>query len=154
MYCTHCGTKNDVEIQLCIHCGNTLIEKEQTDQLDVKRSSLRSSSSIIQNNSGRGKMVPLPPQLYGWNWGAFFLNWIWGIGNNTKIAFLTWIPGANLVLIFMLGARGNEWAWQNKRWNSVEHFQKIQKLWALWGFILFVLGMLVLLIVIIAVMKA
>ena len=154
MHCTHCGTVNDTEAQLCNHCGNPLSKKKQSDQSGVNPNGLTSSHSIIQNDSGRGKMASLPPQLYGWNWGAFFLSWIWGIGNNTTIAFLTWIPIANLVMIFMLGARGNEWAWQNKQWNSIEHFKKVQKLWAIWGFILFVLGMLFLVIGIIEVMKS
>ncbi|MGB5846997.1 MAG: hypothetical protein WBH40_00840 [Ignavibacteriaceae bacterium] len=86
--------------------------------------------------------------------GCIFLTWIWGIGNNTTIAFLTWIPVANFFMIFLLGTKGSEWAWQNKRWNSIEHFKKVQKLWAIWGFILFVLGMLFLSIVIIAAMKS
>ena len=57
-------------------------------------------------------------------------------------------------MIFVLGAKGNEWAWQNKRWQSVEHFKKVQKLWAVWGFILFVLGILLALVVIIAAIEA
>ncbi|WP_281405489.1 hypothetical protein [Mesorhizobium sp. B2-6-4] len=26
----------------------------------------------------------IPAELDRWNWGAFFLNWIWGIGNSTS----------------------------------------------------------------------
>ena len=96
----------------------------------------------VENNSGQGKMAGLPPQLYGWNWGAFFLNWIWGIGNNTFIALLCLLPLINIVMIFVLGAKGNEWAWQNKRWQSIEHFKRVQRLWAIWGFILFALGII------------
>jgi hypothetical protein len=154
MHCTHCGTKNDAEAQFCDHCGTPLIDKQQADHSGVRRNDFISSSSYFQNNSGRGKMTVLPPQLYGWNWGAFFLTWIWGMGNNTTIAFLTWIPIANFVMIFMLGAKGNEWAWQNKQWTSIEHFKRVQKLWAIWGFILFVLGTLFLFIAIIAAMKS
>jgi uncharacterized membrane protein YdfJ with MMPL/SSD domain len=33
----------------------------------------------------------------------------------------------------VLGARGNEWAWQNKRWDSIEHFKKTQRTWIWWG---------------------
>ena len=154
MDCSHCGNNNDADAQFCNHCGNPLIDKQQPEQSGVKQNDFVFPTSNIQNNSGQGKLAALPPQLYGWNWGAFFLTWIWGIGNHTTIAFLTWIPIANFVMIFMLGAKGNEWAWQNKRWNSTEHFKKVQKLWAIWGFILFVLGMLFLSIVIIATMKS
>jgi ribose/xylose/arabinose/galactoside ABC-type transport system permease subunit len=34
---------------------------------------------------------------------------------------------------FVLGAKGNQWAWQNKQWASVEEFQATQKKWAIWG---------------------
>ncbi len=152
MHCTYCGDNNDADAQYCNHCGKPWAVKQQTAHVDVKHGFV-SPKSIFQNNSGQGKLAALPPQLYGWNWGAFFLTWIWGIGNNTQIAFLTWIPLVNFVMIFMLGAKGNEWAWQNKRWKSIEHFKKVQKLWVTWGFALFILGMLFLFIVIIAAIK-
>lgn len=153
MDCTHCGNKNDADAQFCNHCGKPLIAEQNAEQSGLNQNFI-SPTSNVRNNSGQGKLAALPPQLYGWNWGAFFLTWIWGIGNNTTIAFLAWIPIANFVMIFMLGAKGSEWAWQNKRWKSIEHFKKVQKLWAIWGFILFVLGMLLLCIMIIAVMKS
>ncbi|MBT8379555.1 MAG: ribonuclease G [Ignavibacteria bacterium] len=102
------------------------------------------------NNSGKGKTVKLPSELSGWNWGAFFLSWIWGIGNNTWIALLTFVPFVNFVMIFILGAKGNEWAWQNKRWDSFDHFIKVQKLWAIWGLVLFLISILFVFFVIIA----
>lgn len=34
-----------------------------------------------ENNSGGGKDIELPEGVKGWSWGAFFLNWIWAIGN-------------------------------------------------------------------------
>lgn len=76
----------------------------------------------------------------GWNWGAFFLNWIWGISHNTYIALLCFVPFVNLIMIFVLGAKGNEWAWQNRQWESVEQFKKVQKAWAVWGFIIFLIS--------------
>jgi membrane protein YqaA with SNARE-associated domain len=36
-------------------------------------------------------------------------------------------------MLFILGAKGNEWAWRNKRWESVEHFQRVQQKWTEWG---------------------
>ncbi len=49
----------------------------------------------------------IPPEIRRWNWGAFLLNWIWGIGNQTYIALLALIPGVNLVMLFVLGAKGS-----------------------------------------------
>ncbi|WP_254700704.1 cytochrome c oxidase assembly factor Coa1 family protein [Paraglaciecola mesophila] len=79
--------------------------------------------------SGMGKASTVPEEIKGWNWGAFLLNWIWGIGNSTFIALLMFVPGVNLVMMFVLGAKGNEWAWQNRMWRDVAHFKATQKKW-------------------------
>lgn len=78
----------------------------------------------------------LPPEIGRWNWGAFLLNWIWGVGNNTFIALLMFVPLVNVVMPFVLGARGDAWAWRNGRWDSVEHFRRVQRKWAIWGVII------------------
>ena len=72
----------------------------------------------------------LPSELSGWNWGAFFLNWVWGLGNKTFIALLMFVPPATFVMPFVLGAKGNQWAWANNTWESTEHFRKVQRIWA------------------------
>ena len=102
--------------------------------------------------SGLGSLSQIPPEIRGWNWGGFLLTWIWGIGNNVWISFITlcgivpyvgWI--VSLTMSIILGVRGNEWAWQNKRWDSIEHFKKTQRTWMWWG-----VGMLLLQIALIA----
>jgi len=82
----------------------------------------------------------IPAELDRWNWGAFFLNWIWGIGNSTFIALLALIPVVNLVMIFVLGARGSRWAWQNRAWRDAEQFRKTQRNWAIAGLAIWVLS--------------
>jgi hypothetical protein len=83
----------------------------------------------------------VPAEINRWNWGAFFLNWIWGIGNNTFIALLTLIPFfGTLIMPFVLGANGSKWAWRNGRWDSVEHFKRVQRLWAIWGLVIWIVG--------------
>jgi len=90
--------------------------------------------------SGLGAQSLLPPELRGWNWGAFLLTWIWGIGHNVWIAlvalgglipYVGWI--ISIVMAIVLGVRGNEWAWQNKTWDSIESFRKTQRTWMWWG---------------------
>ena len=88
--------------------------------------------------SGLGKGSAVPEEIKKWSWGAFLLNWIWGIGNSTYIALLMFIPFVNIVMIFVLGAKGNQWAWQNRVWRDVEHFKKTQRKWAISGLILVV----------------
>jgi hypothetical protein len=78
----------------------------------------------------------IPAEIDRWNWGAFLLNWIWGVGNNTFIALLTFVPLVGLVMPFVLGAKGSQWAWRNRRWDSVEHFKRVQRLWAIWGVVI------------------
>jgi hypothetical protein len=80
----------------------------------------------------------VPPEIRRWNWGAFLLNWIWGIVNETYIALLMFVPLVNVVMIFVLGAKGSEWAWRNTRWRDVEHFKRVQRLWAIWGLVAWV----------------
>jgi len=87
----------------------------------------------MQNQSPVHRHDPLPPELRGWNWGAFFLNWVWGLAHNTWIALLMFAPGVNIVMLFVLGAKGNEWAWANNDWRDVEHFKRTQRIWATVG---------------------
>jgi hypothetical protein len=85
----------------------------------------------------------IPPELDRWNWGAFLLNWIWGVGNNTFIALLCFIPGVGIIMVFVLGAKGSRWAWRNGRWDSIEHFKRTQRLWTIWAVVIY-LGAIVL----------
>ena len=87
----------------------------------------------IEYVSGMGKKSKVPPEIKKWSWGAFLLNWIWGIGNSTYIALLMFVPLVNIVMIFVLGAKGNEWAWKNRTWRNIEHFRSVQKKWAISG---------------------
>lgn len=89
--------------------------------------------NVIENTSGQGKTATVPGQIDRWNWGAFLLNWIWGIGNKTYIALLMFVPLVNIVMALMLGLKGSAWAWRNKRWDSVEQFRAVQRKWAYWA---------------------
>jgi hypothetical protein len=111
--------------------------KEKTAETVVKK------EEPAANDSGHGSESVLPAELKGWSWGAFVLSWIWGIGNKTWIAFLVFIPLVNIIMVFILGARGHQWAWQNKEWDSVEHFRKTQRTWNRWGVALFIIGIVV-----------
>ncbi len=90
-----------------------------------------------ENTSGQGSSAPVPPEIKGWNWGAFFLTWIWGVGNNVWIALtaLVPLPFVGLATSILVGIKGNEWAWQSKKWESVEKFHRTQRVWMIWGFI-------------------
>jgi cytochrome oxidase complex assembly protein 1 len=89
--------------------------------------------AFMSDKPSRLDQQTIPAEIRRWNWGAFFLNWIWGIGNQTYIALLALIPGFGFIWMLVLGAKGNAWAWRNGRWDSVEHFKRVQRRWAIWG---------------------
>jgi hypothetical protein len=82
---------------------------------------------------------PMPEELKRWNWGAFFWSWIWGIANNTWIALLALLGPLSLVMMIILGLKGNEYAWKNRKFTDLQSFKKIQSAWAKWGVIVFIL---------------
>jgi len=95
------------------------------------------------------KVAEIPAEAKRWNWGAFLLTWIWGLGNSTYISLLALIPVVNIVMAVILGIKGGQWAWHNRKWHGVEQFTRIQGLWTAFGFGLLAGCLLVLTIVII-----
>ena len=91
-----------------------------------------------ENNSGEGNSIDLPEGVKGWSWGAFLLNWIWAIANRTWIGLLCFIPYIGFLFSIYLGVKGRELAWRNKRWDSLEHFNRVQRRWSVWGLIIVV----------------
>lgn len=91
--------------------------------------------------SGQGPAATVPAEVQGLNWGGLLLSWIWGIGNNTWLALLAFVPFIGWVVPFVLLFKGNEWAWRNKQWDSVEHFQATQRKWAIAGLVVLGIGL-------------
>ncbi len=91
------------------------------------------ATTMVENTSGQGSSAVLPREIRGWNWGAFLLSWIWSIGNSVWIGLLALIPYVGFIMAIVLGVKGSEWAWQNKRWDSIEHFKKTRSTWTKWG---------------------
>lgn len=93
------------------------------------------------NTSGQGPSALVPEEIKGWNWGAFWLNWIWAIGNQVWIGLLALVLG--IIMAIILGIKGNEWAWQSRRFESVEQFKQVQAAWSKWGWIYFAVSVVV-----------
>jgi len=50
------------------------------------------------------------------------------------LGFIPWIGWLiNLTMRIILGIKGSEWAWQNKKWDSIDHFKRTQRTWMWWG---------------------
>jgi hypothetical protein len=131
--CPNCNYEQ-TDIDECVKCGAIIsryvaIQKKEgaADEKETNRH-LR-----MENTSGQGKTGAVPSEIKRWSWGAFFLNFIWAVGNRTWIGLLTLLPLVGYVMPIILGFKGNEWAWRNKRWKSIDHFKGVQRKWAIWG---------------------
>jgi hypothetical protein len=85
------------------------------------------------NDSGSGPMARLPAELQGMNFGAFFATPLWAIFNQSYLGLLCLVPAIGWIIPFILLFKGNEWAWQNRRFESIEQFRSVQRAWAIWG---------------------
>lgn len=125
IFCHNCGNKIPSSISNCPHCGAVQeISHRYTNPED-----------------------PIPQGVKGWSWGAFWLNWIWAIGNKTWIGLIALIPVVGLIMSIILGFKGREWAWKNNQWNDLEHFNSVQKKWSFWGWVFFGVSFFVVLMV-------
>jgi len=102
----------------------------------------------MKDTTGDAKGAAVQSEAKRWNWGAFLLTWIWGLGNGTYIALLALLPIVNIVMAVILGIKGGRWAWKNRRWAGFEQFTRVQELWTAFGFGLLAGCLLVLAIVI------
>ena len=101
------------------------------------------TEKLKKENRYRVQGQAFPKSINCYNWGACILTPIWGLFNNTPVAclafILPFIPyiGWLLAIVFSIycGIKGNEWAWQNKQWQSMEHFHTVQKNWAIAGIV-------------------
>lgn len=105
-------------------------------------------NTIEENTSGLGKDAIIPDEIRGWSWGGFCLNWFWGIFNNTWIGLLVFIPYFGFIVCFVLGFKGRELAWRNKRWESVEHFNSVQRKWSIASLLFYISAILFIILVI------
>jgi len=122
-FCPKCGKEVGEGFMFCPECGQRL-------KIGV----------TAENTSGQGELAVVPEEVKGWSWGAFVLTWIWGIFNSVWIALLCFIPFFSFVWAIVLGIKGNEWAWRNKKWDSIEHFKSTQKGWNIAGIVVFAIS--------------
>lgn len=120
MQCPFCNGEISPEAKKCKHCGEWVVKEEDL----------------------------FPQELKRFNWGAFLLNWIWGVMHKKYITLLyflaCFIPILGpLVISIWFGIAGNKWAWNSKNWASIEEFNEVQKNWVRIWFILAGLGIII-----------
>jgi hypothetical protein len=151
MFCTGCGTQSADSDLFCGGCGNAQRNGSGKDAHLASTSAIFHVGQAVQQQA-------VPDGIKGWSWGAFWLNWIWAIGNNTWIGLLALIPYVNIPVMIWLGFKGREMAWRNRHWDNVEHFKRVQRAWSQWGvgiaIALFVLWTVCILIVVSASMNS
>ncbi len=129
----------------------SLIAPPEVEPVPPKKPKLVAVSAIktiFTNNSGQGAILDnslkVPPEIKGWNWGAFFLPGVWCITNRVWIGLLAWTDPTLimslalpwLIMGVILGVKGNEWAWKSRKWESIAAFRAHQRAWAIVSFIL------------------
>ena len=92
----------------------------------------------IGNRTWIGLLVIAPSIIIGFIYG-FSQSAGMGSINQSHIAILS-VFGNLLTfgLCVLLGIKGREWAWKKKKWDSIEHFNKVQKKWTYWGVVIVV----------------
>jgi hypothetical protein len=97
----------------------------------------------MDNTSGQGSGAVLPDGVGGLCWSGFLWNWIWGLFNRVWFSLLVFVPVVGMLVPFVLLFKGRQWAWENKSWESVDHFNSVQRKWTIVGLVLMI-GALVL----------
>lgn len=134
MYCSQCGEKIATDEKYCSNCGKPTTRTEE-------------------------KLEHQSDKIGRWSWGAFGLSWIYlssmkykwwwaflilmgitnGLSKSSDIA-LSWIGIIiQLAIMIVLGIEGRKIAYENRKWESREHFLKVQRIWDIWGVVFTVL---------------
>lgn len=156
--CPFCGEEIMATAKKCKHCGEWLEKQEEnleTKECPVCGESIPANAITCkhcgekiegQNNINKNIVSDeLPSELKQYNWGAFLIAFIWGWFNGmpknisviaTVLWVASWIPVINILtsigyfgLSIWAGTQGNQWAWNYKKWDSVESFNKYQQKW-------------------------
>lgn len=77
MYCINCGKENEDTAQACVACGESFVKKETLGNVGA-----------VPSTENQKVSSELPPELNKFNWGAFILTWIWGVGHGVWVALL------------------------------------------------------------------
>lgn len=109
-------------------------------QMDSGRSTERyvaPANQRYQEEPRQSSSRELDEYFAKFNWGGFFLGWIWGLGHKVYWPLLVFVPClgpvAGIVIMFVLGANGNRYAWYSRSWSSLEECKRVQTVWRNWG---------------------
>lgn len=100
------------------------------------------TNTVIAHSKPANVQFMEEPNTSKFNWGAFFLPGLWGLFNGCWWLFLLQMLPVPIIINVIAGMNGNEWAWKNKQWNSVQDFENTQETWGKVGVVLFCFSVL------------
>ena len=146
MFCTHCGKELLPSDKFCTDCGAPV------DDVGYEQDTFTSDDTwTLQSAAYNEPYGPAPNRVKDpynrqrpgrFNWGAFSLTIIWGIGNHCYITLLCLVPIVGIIMSFVAGFKGNEWALQNNRYRDMEEFAQVQDTWNSAGFVVFIVQLI------------
>ena len=147
--CRECGQSVSSEAGSCLHCGCVAPTRGSPGTGPVPPQTL--SGPPHGHALPSGNDPALLEQVTGWNWGAFFLNWIWAFAHRLPgwaivilvVGFIPYVGIVNLGLAIYLGVKGSELAWERRPFRDLEDFQACQRVWRNWGIGVFVAGIVI-----------
>jgi hypothetical protein len=134
MLCPKCGKELPDLVSACIFCGHNFSA--------VTTSTPFNPGKAPTNTSGSGDTTIIPEEIKGWSWVSSLwclapLPWIWGWTYlfHLEISLSLSISVFCLIVSFVFGNKGKEWAWRHKHWKNLNQFKLTRILWIiLWLF--------------------
>ncbi|WP_200807610.1 zinc ribbon domain-containing protein [Urinicoccus timonensis] len=142
MNCKYCHSQLSPEDKFCTNCGaiNEAYENPNKGIFDaINESDLMTKGNIDRESFSKKQR----PGVF--NWGAFTLVAVWALGNKLYLlAILECIPLVNIILAFVAGFKGNEWAARSLDYRDMDEFARIQEPWNRAGLSVFIITLVIL----------
>ena len=141
MFCTHCGWELTPDDKFCTGCGAPVDGSEPSFEAG-KAGSFQSAPAPSTYDSRPAMDFSNRQRPGRFNWGAFSLTMIWGIGNRCYITLLCLVPIVGFIMPFVAGFKGNGWALKNNYYRDMDEFAQVQDTWNAAGFVLFIIKLI------------
>ena len=166
MNCIHCGRDIPDVARVCPYCGRAVQGNipaapgpQATWQQQPPQTTYAPPYTPAAATYAPAYQTPLPahlpsgndpaalPHVQGWNWGGFFLSWMWALGHEritaaAIILITSFVPFVRWGFKIYFGIKGNELAWTHRRFRDLDEFRSVQRAWMIWGAVAFGLSML------------